>query len=185
MTRSRVAGGGLVLLGIAALAFNLRPAAVSVGPVLDEIRDGLGMSGAETGILTSLPVLAFAVFGAAAPRLAALIGPHRLTLVSLVGVAVGLFGRSQVDGVAAFLVLSLLALAGMATANVLLPSLVKLHFPDRVGLLTSVYSTALAVGLTSRVGAHRPDQRGVRRLAAGPGVWGFTRRRSPYSPGWR
>ena len=48
-----------------------------------------------------------------------------------------------------FLLLSLLALAGMATANVLLPSLVKLHFPDHVGLMTSIYSTALAIGLTS------------------------------------
>ena len=60
-----------MLLGIAVLAFNLRPAAVSVGPVLDEIRDDLDMSGTEAGILTSLPVIAFAVFGATAPRLAA------------------------------------------------------------------------------------------------------------------
>ncbi len=37
----------------------------------------------------------------------------------------------------------------MASANVLLPSLVKLHFPDRVGLMTSIYSTSLAVGLTA------------------------------------
>jgi CP family cyanate transporter-like MFS transporter len=48
-----------------------------------------------------------------------------------------------------FLLLSLLALAGMATANVLLPSLVKLHFPDRIGLMTSIYTTALAIGLTA------------------------------------
>jgi CP family cyanate transporter-like MFS transporter len=48
-----------------------------------------------------------------------------------------------------FLLLSFLSLAGMAVANVLLPSLVKLHFPDRVGLLTSLYSTFLALGLTS------------------------------------
>lgn len=149
MSRPTLAGRGLVLLGIAVLAFNLRPAAVSVGPVLDEIRDGLGMSGTEAGILTSLPVIAFAIFGATAPRLAGLLGLHRLTLISLVGVAVGLFGRSQVDGVPAFLTLSLLALAGMATANVLLPSLVRLHFPDRVGTITAVYTTALAIGLTA------------------------------------
>src|SRR4029079_943101 len=49
----------------------------------------------------------------------------------------------------AFLALSLLSLAGMATANVLLPSLVKLHFPDRIGLMTSLYSTSCAIGLTS------------------------------------
>jgi CP family cyanate transporter-like MFS transporter len=143
------AGRVLVLVGIVVLAFNLRPSAVSIGPVLDEVRHGLGMSGTEAGVLTSLPVLAFAVFGALAPRLARLVGPHRLTLAALLCVVVGLYSRSKVDGVPAFLGLSLLALAGMASANVLLPSLVKRHYPNRVGLLTSVYSTALAIGLTS------------------------------------
>ena len=139
----------LVVVGIVALAFNLRPAAVSVGPVLDEIIAGLGMSAVEAGLLTSLPVLAFALFGALAPRLARLVGVHRLTTLALVGVVVGLWLRSRADDPLVFLALSLLALAGMATANVLLPSLVKLHFPDRIGLMTSVYSTALAIGLTS------------------------------------
>ena len=139
----------LVVVGIVALAFNLRPAAVSVGPVLDEIIAGLGMSAVEAGLLTSLPVLAFALFGALAPRLARLVGVHRLTALALVGVVVGLWLRSRANDPLVFLALSLLALAGMATANVLLPSLVKLHFPDRIGLMTSVYSTALAIGLTS------------------------------------
>ena len=139
----------LVVVGIVALAFNLRPAAVSVGPVLDEIIAGLGMSAVEAGLLTSLPVLAFALFGALAPRLARLVGVHRLTTLALVGVVVGLWLRSRADDPLVFLALSLLALAGMATANVLLPSLVKLHFPDRIGLMTSIYSTALAIGLTS------------------------------------
>ncbi len=94
-------------------------------------------------------MLAFAVFGALAPRLARLVGVHRLTTLALVGVVVGLYLRSRADEVWAFLAFSLLSLAGMATANVLLPSLVKLHFPDRIGLMTSIYSTALAIGLTS------------------------------------
>ncbi|SDR78205.1 MFS transporter, CP family, cyanate transporter [Nocardioides scoriae] len=139
----------LVVVAIVALAFNLRPAAVSVGPVLGDLRADLGLSGAEAGLLTTLPVLAFAVFGALAPRLARAVGPHRLTLVALLCVAVGLGARSRVDHESSFLLLSLLALAGMATGNVVLPSLVKLHFPDRIGLLTSIYTTALAVGLTS------------------------------------
>ena len=147
-TRSRLQRG-LVILGIVVLAFNLRPAAVSVGPVLGDVSDGLGMSTAETGVLTSLPVLAFAVFGALAPRLARAVGLHRLTLAALLCVVAGLSVRASVHSVPVFLTLSLLALSGMATANVLLPSLVKLHFPDHVGLLTSIYSTALAIGLTS------------------------------------
>ena len=107
------------------------------------------MSSATAGVLTTLPVLAFAFFGALAPLMARTVGPHRVTLLSLVAVVVGLGGRSQTGDVPLFLLLSLLALGGMATANVLLPSLVKLHFPERVGLLTSIYTTALAVGLTS------------------------------------
>jgi MFS transporter, CP family, cyanate transporter len=138
----------LVVVGIVVLAFNLRPAAVSVGPVLNEITTGLAMSSTTAGVLTTLPVLAFAGFGALAPWLARVLGLHRVTLIALVSVVVGLALRSQVSNVPVFLLLSLLALSGMATANVLLPSLVKLHFPHRVGLLTSVYTTSLALGLT-------------------------------------
>jgi CP family cyanate transporter-like MFS transporter len=138
----------LVLVGIVVLAFNLRPAAVSVGPVLDEITGALGMSATTAGVLTTLPVLAFAGFGALAPWLARSIGAHRVTLLALVAVVVGLAVRAHISSVPLFLLLSLLALAGMATANVLLPSLVKLHFPRRIGLLTSIYTTALAIGLT-------------------------------------
>jgi CP family cyanate transporter-like MFS transporter len=60
----------------------------------------------------------------------------------------GLALRPWTGSIAGFLLLSLLALAGMATANVLLPSLVKLHFPDRIGPVTALYTTSMAVGLT-------------------------------------
>lgn len=138
-----------MLAGIILLALNLRPAAVSVGPVLEEVRRGLGMSAPTAGLLTSLPVLAFAVFGAAAPGLARRFGIHRVALAGLGGVVVGLAGRALVSSEVAFLALSMLALAGMATANVLLPSLVKLHYPDRIGRMTALYTTALAIGLTA------------------------------------
>jgi CP family cyanate transporter-like MFS transporter len=139
----------LVVVGIAVLAFNLRPAAVSVGPVLDEITVGLRMTAVETGLLTTLPVICFAAVGALAPRLARLVGLHRITLVSLALLTACLWWRAQVHQPVLFLVLSFAALAGAATANVLLPSLVKLHFPARVGLLTALYSTSMAIGLTS------------------------------------
>jgi CP family cyanate transporter-like MFS transporter len=130
------------------LGFNLRPAAVSVGPVLDEIRATLGMSGTTAGVLTTLPVLGFAAFGALAPQLARRVGVHRVTLLSLVAVVVGLGVRARTDHVWLFLVMSFVALAGMATANVLLPPLVRLHFPTRVGLVTALYTTSMAIGLT-------------------------------------
>lgn len=168
------AGRVLVLVAIVALAINLRPAAVSVGPVLDEIRAGLGMTATEAGVLTSLPVIAFAVFGAVAPLLSAVLGRHRLTAVALLAVVVGLLGRSQADSVGAFLALSLLALGGMATANVVLPSLVKLHFPERIGQLTAVYSTALALGLTSASVLTVPVSEAHGGWRSGLAIWSIT-----------
>ena len=141
----------LVVAGIVVLAFNLRPAAVSVGPVLGDITakgTGLGISPTTAGVLTTLPVLAFASFGAMAPWLAKVVGLHRVTLAALISVVAGLSLRAATHNVPLFLLLSLLSLSGMATANVLLPSLVKLHFPHRIGLMTSIYTTSLAVGLT-------------------------------------
>jgi MFS transporter, CP family, cyanate transporter len=164
----------LVVVGIVVLAFNLRPAAVSVGPVLDELTHELGMSATTAGVLTTLPVLAFALFGALAPALARRLGAHRLTLLALAAVAVGLGGRAVLDDVLAFLALSLLALAGMATANVLLPTLVKLHFPNRIGLLTAAYSTALAVGLTMASALTVPVAQQAGTWRWGLAVWALT-----------
>jgi len=146
---SEQAGRRLVLVALVVLSLNLRTAAVSVGPVLEEVTDGLGMSHTLAGVLTSLPVLSFAGFGALAPTLARRLGIHRTTVAALIGVIAGLAARAAVGDQYLFLLLSLLALGGMATANVLLPSLVKLHFPDRVGTVTALYTTALAIGLTS------------------------------------
>ncbi len=161
----------LVLVGLILLALNLRPAAVSVGPVLDEVREGLGMGAASAGLLTSLPVLAFAFFGALAPALASRIGLHRVTLLSLVCVVVGLGTRVLVDHELPFLALSMLALAGMAVANVVLPSLVKLHFPDRVGPVTAIYTTALSVGLTASLWLTVPISDAFGDWRDGLGAW--------------
>lgn len=164
----------LVLVGIVLLAVNLRPAAVSVGPVLQEIQDGLGLGSTGAGLLTALPVISFGLFGALAPLAAHRIGMHRLTLVALLALCTGLVLRSMTGSAMAFLLLTVLALAGLATSNVLLPSLVKLHFPQRVGALTAAYTTAMAVGLTTASVATVPvsDQWGSWRW--GLGLWSVT-----------
>jgi CP family cyanate transporter-like MFS transporter len=99
------------------------------------------------------------------------VGVHRTTLLSLLLVVLGLGGRALVDSSASFLMLSLVALAGMAAANVLLPSLVRLHFPDRIGLVTAVYTTALAVGLTSALALTVPIADATTGWRGGLGAW--------------
>jgi CP family cyanate transporter-like MFS transporter len=165
---------GLVLVGIVVLAFNLRPAAVSVGPVLDDISGALGMSATVAGVLTALPVVAFAGVGALAAQLARRLGVHRLTLLSLVAVVAGLSLRAGTGSVVVFLAASLVALGGMATANVLLPSLVRLHFPRRVGLLTGLYTTSLALGLTLASGLTVPVGEALGSWRWGLASWAAT-----------
>jgi MFS transporter, CP family, cyanate transporter len=164
----------LVVVGIVAVAFNLRPALVSIGPVLAELTAELGMSPTAAGLLTTLPALAFATFGVLAPGVAARMGVHRVTLLSLLIMVTGLALRARAESSASFLLLSVLALAGMAAANVLLPSLVKLHFPHRIGLLTSVYTTALALGLSLASVLTVPVSEAAGSWRAGIGVWALT-----------
>ncbi|GGT06151.1 MFS transporter [Planobispora rosea] len=149
----------LLVLGIVLAALNLRTAVASVGPVLDHISAGLGMSGAGVGLLTALPVLIFATVGAVTPALARKAGEHRLLLLALVALGAGLLIRAMVDSAEVFLFSSALALSGGAVGNVLIPTLIKRHFPRRAGTMTTVYTTALAVGTMLAAAATVPIER--------------------------
>ncbi|MET9498988.1 MFS transporter [Streptomyces sp. NPDC006552] len=136
----------LVTVGIVLAALNLRPAITSLGALLEEVRDGLGMSGTVAGLLTSVPPLCFAVFGVMAPRLARRFGASAVVCAGMVAIAAGLIIRPYTGSTVGFLVASALALMGIAVSNVLMPVIVKRWFPDRVGSMTGLYSMALALG---------------------------------------
>nr|WP_231406620.1 CynX/NimT family MFS transporter [Streptomyces sp. MC1] len=136
----------LVVVGIVLSALNLRPAITSLGALLEEVRDGLGMSGGVAGLLTSVPPLCFAVFGVTAPRLARRFGPAAVVCAGMATITAGLVIRPYVGSTAGFLAASALALMGIAVSNVLMPVIVKRWFPDRVGSMTGLYSMALALG---------------------------------------
>lgn len=136
------------LVAIVVLAFNLRPVAVSVGPVLAEISADLGLTPELSGLLTSMPTLCFAVFGALAPWVGHRIGPHLAIACAFVALVLGQGLRTFVDTPAAFFALTMLALAGMALGNVLIPPLVRTHYPNRFGLGTALYSLSMSIGVT-------------------------------------
>jgi len=143
--------GALTLTG-----FSMRTAVTSVGAVLDDIQHDLHVSSGVAGLVTTLPVVCFAGLGALTPKLGRRVGGHRLLAISLVISALGLALRPVGSSVLWFAFGSLLALSGGAVSNVLLPSLVKEHFPDRIGAMTALYTTALAVGTTAAAGLTVP-----------------------------
>ncbi|MET9832541.1 CynX/NimT family MFS transporter [Streptomyces sp. NPDC006385] len=139
----------LLVLGIVLTAVNLRPAITSLGALLEEVRDALGMSGSVAGLLTSVPPLCFAVFGVAAPRLARRFGPGAVVCAGMAAITAGLLIRPYTGSTAGFLAATALALMGIAVSNVLMPVIVKRWFPNRVGSMTGLYSMALALGTAS------------------------------------
>ncbi|MCM2418610.1 MFS transporter [Streptomyces sp. RKAG293] len=146
----------LVLAGLVLAALNLRPAVTSLGPLMKEVRAGLGMSGAVAGFLTSVPALCFALFGIAAPRLARRFGAGAVVCAGMAAIATGLLLRPFASGTVLFLAASAVALAGIAVSNILMPVIVKRYFPDRVGAMTGLYSMALSLGTAAAAAATVP-----------------------------
>jgi CP family cyanate transporter-like MFS transporter len=158
--------GGVILVSI-----NLRPAAASVGPVLDRIQSDTGLSSGWAGALATLPVLCFGLLAPLAPPLARRLGLHTAIAVALVALVTGMLVR-LVPGDVFLFAGTALAGAAIATANVLMPVIVRRDFPDRTGTAMALYTTsligfaALAAGVTVPVadafgGGWRP----------GLGVW--------------
>jgi CP family cyanate transporter-like MFS transporter len=146
----------LLVAALALTGLSIRTAVTSVGAALDDIQDGLHASPAVAGLITTLPVVCFAGLGALTPRLSRALGSHRLMVLALVVSAVGMAVRPIGSSSAWFAVGSVLALSGGAVGNVLLPSLVKQHFPERIGAMTALYTTALAIGTASAAGLTVP-----------------------------
>jgi len=143
------------VLGFVLLAANLRPALTSVAPLIGQIRSDTEISNGVAGLLTTLPLLAFSVLSPVAPRLARWFGMERMLLVSMIVLAVGILLRSAGEVATLFLGTAILG-AAIAVGNVLLPSLVKREFPERVGLMTSIYSAALGFSAAIAAGASFP-----------------------------
>ncbi len=139
-------GRTLLLAAVVLLALNLRSAATSVSPLLDRVSTDLGMGTTAAGLLGMVPTLAFALSGVLTPALARRTGLERAAWIAMVLAAAGQVLRATAGGTVAFLLLSLLALAGMGIGNVVLPPLIKRWFPDRLAALTSGYVLLLALG---------------------------------------
>jgi MFS transporter, CP family, cyanate transporter len=169
---------GRLLIGVAIVltGLNLRTAVTSVGPVLEEIESGLGISSGLAGLVTTMPVLCFAAIGFAGPPLSARFRDSHVLGGALLAMAAGLVLRSVAGGVALFLAGTVVAMVGGALGNVLLPGLVKRHFPGRTGLLIGAYSTALGLGgAAAAVGAQpiadAADAAGAAGWRWALGVW--------------
>ncbi len=135
----------LLALSLMLIALNLRSLFSSLSALLPEVMRGTGAGPAAASLMTTVPVLCLGVFSFAAAPMARRLGTERAVLLALFAVAAGTALRG-VGTVPTLLGGGLVAGAGIAFGNVLLPGLVKRDFPDRIAQLTGLYSMSLSAG---------------------------------------
>jgi CP family cyanate transporter-like MFS transporter len=139
-----------MVLGLVAVAANLRTVMASVPPLVQTISSDLGLSNAAMGALTTLPVLCMGVFAPSAQRLAARVGTAGAVELAAACLAVGTALRFFGGQVWPLYAGTFVAGVGIAVGGTLLPGLVKEMFPPRrSGLVTGLYMFAMMGGATA------------------------------------
>ena len=136
----------VALIAVVAMSLSLRPVATTIGPVLEEVSADLGLSATVSGVLTALPGLVFGLVAGVAVTLGRKMGPTAALVTGLAVLVAGLLLRTIVSSVPLLMLFSVVALAGAAVGNVLVPAFVKRHFPGREAGVMSAYAAALGVG---------------------------------------
>lgn len=161
----------LVLVGIILVSLNLRAAVTSLSAIYGII--GHDINGFNANILGVLPMLSFAVFGSLTSSVSRRLGYEGALLLSMLMVCVGIALRTMTDSFPIFMACSVLALAGMGFANVLVQPTIKKYFPDHVGAMTSIYAVTIAVsaGVPSAIAVPLAEHDGWRTNVA---LWSVT-----------
>ena len=136
----------LLLFGIFLIAMNLRAPFTGAAPLLDVLKATFSLSTAQSGLLITLPLLAFSLISPFAALFATRCGLERSLLGALLVIAGGIMLRSAGSTAALYVGTAIIG-AGIAVGNVLLPSVLKRDFPSRVAALTAGY--VLIMGCTA------------------------------------
>ncbi|NAZ87023.1 MFS transporter, partial [Kineococcus sp. T90] len=148
-------GGSALLVAVLLTACAMRAPLTGVGPVLDAVSAGTGLGSTAAGLLTSLPLLAFAAASGLVPRAAGRLGVQPTVVLALVVLAAGAALRWVPGAVPLFAGTALLGVA-IAVANVLLPVVVRTRFAARVPLVTSAYLVVMQLAGGAASGAAVP-----------------------------
>ena len=131
------------VLGIVLIGTVLRSPFTALPTILGDIAQGLGVEVSSLGILTSLPLLMFALFSAFASRLAQKIGLEHLFTYCLLLLTIGSVIR--IFNLPLLYLGTLIIGASIAIFNVLLPSMIQANQPQKISLLTTLYVTAMGI----------------------------------------
>ncbi|WP_312113412.1 CynX/NimT family MFS transporter [Brevibacillus reuszeri] len=164
---------GLIILGIIIIAANLRAPLTSVGPLVSLIRDDVHISNTLAGLITTVPLLGFALLSPLVPKLGRRYGMERIILIALIFLTIGIAIRSLSGAANLYIGTAVLGFA-IAVCNVLLPSLIIRDFPNKIGSMTGVYSISMSLcgAIASGISIPLAVNAGLKWQGA-LGIWGI------------
>ena len=134
-----------LLVGIVCIGFILRGPIIAVAPITGTISAELSMSAAQAGLLTTLPVLCFALVTPLASVFVGKAGANFATTTAIIGVGIGSIVRSA-GGIEATFAGTVIMGAFITIGNVVIPVIIRRDVPaERVGIVTGAYTSALNV----------------------------------------
>lgn len=140
-------GRGVVLAvaAVVLLAASLRVAVASLSPILSFVTAEIALPSAVVGLIGAAPPFSFALFGFLTPMLARRLELELLAVLAAAVSATGLVVRALAGDAVVLLLATLVAFAGIGVGNVILPALIKKHFPSSIGRMTTTYISTMAL----------------------------------------
>jgi CP family cyanate transporter-like MFS transporter len=143
---SASASSALLVAAIILLGLNLRPILAAIGPLLDSIQASTGLSNADAGLLTTVPVFAMGVCALAGAQLQRRLGVARGISLGIAIIACACALRWPLHGSGGLIATAALGGLGIALVQALLPAFIKRHFPEKAGQLMGFYTTGIMGG---------------------------------------
>ena len=150
--------GAALVTAVVLLAINLRSVLAGLPPLVEDVRDDLGLSAAAAGVLTTLPVLCMGAFAPVAPRAAARVSMERALVACALLTAAGT-GIRALGSTGSLFAAGLAIGVAIALAQALLPVLIRTRYHAASGLLTGAFSMALVLGSVLAAGLAVPLER--------------------------
>ncbi|MGV8920608.1 MAG: CynX/NimT family MFS transporter [Pseudomonas sp.] len=140
--------GLAAMAGLLVLSIALRPAIVSIGPILLLIQQHFHLSYTEAALLTSIPDVCIGVLALLAPNLSRRFGIDRCVIAALTLLGVSTLLRAISQDPLSLLCSTFLVGVGTAIAGALIGGWVKTHFPKRASMFMGIYAAGLSLGAT-------------------------------------
>lgn len=134
----------IILLAIILLGSILRTPITGIGSIIGIVKDILNINNTLAGLITTIPLVAFAVISPLASKFSNKYGLEKTLFYSTIIITLGLLFRFYINVYVLFITTFIIGV-GIALGNVLLPAVVKKYYPTKLGVMTGFFSVIMTV----------------------------------------